>query len=153
MVTLLFITGYGAAIWAGFLIFVLCMLPGHSYPGMFAGVFLTLWPLLTTCFGLESLLAVGKDSKPVLEAALTGRKLHGDKIFLRGLYAGIATAITCALLGVLAWLTTPWVAILPLLLILVAPGIGFVYTTRATVAALQVAQMAGSSGDPAQKVS
>ena len=51
-----FYSGYGAAIYAGFMVFVALNVSGHPEPLLFALLFLTIWPLIAIMLGYEPMI-------------------------------------------------------------------------------------------------
>ena len=56
-----FYAGYCAAVYVGFIVFVLVELREHSSPLLFASLFLTIWPLLAMLLGYEGVMHVASD--------------------------------------------------------------------------------------------
>ena len=117
--------GYGAGIWLGFLVFVLCQIPAHPNPVPFMRMFLLLHPLWISALGGELLLAIPREQRSPLQDLIKKRGISRILVTRAGLFTGSLTSVVPAVFAVLAYFVSPWFAIGVLLVLLAAPVIGF----------------------------
>lgn len=132
-----FIAGYAVGIWLGFLCFVVSQLPAHPDPWPFARMFLLLHPLWVTGLGAEFLFAIPRAQRSKLRKATTTKAITPLHILSAGVSTGLLATAVVAVLCSVAYFTTAWLLIAPLVVLLIAPAVGLYQLIRRLPAVAQ----------------
>lgn len=122
MAVFLFIIGYATVIWTAFLVFVLCMLPGHLNPGIFSVMYLTLWPAIVIGIATEGFQMTTEKFRLLLNDSLLTKRLKYRRVYGWGLIGGVMTVIVIAVTLAVAFYTTFWLALLAVAVNAIMPG-------------------------------
>jgi hypothetical protein len=135
-----FYSGYGAAIYAGFIAFVALNISGHPEPLLFALLFLTIWPLVAIMAGYEPIIHFEADHER------THHRKPPDR-WMGGIRDGVATGLVVSAISLTCermlqhslWFLAP-----PLLGLLLGPYVG-VKVSLWRFRSIRATQQAGSS--------